>query len=261
MRRLLVALTSLPAVAASATTAEAAGPELGGGSTLFHLGDPSGAPCTAAFAATDSSGSPVLLAAGAGCSGPLYSGNVVEVGPVIASLPGDLAIVQVADPAAWTLVPWIGHGVTFTGRADPAVGAPVCLIEAVGVAGCGSAQAVDFSVEFPDGVVNPRRRDRRARRPGRHGVELLRTGEPTPVRLRVAVVGLVEAVLGPPMVSLRAWLPARIRSRDFHRRPRSAPRKGILSRARGSPHPTRGLPVAQSIRITGSGTGGGAICG
>jgi hypothetical protein len=86
---------------------------------------------------------------------------------VIASLPGNLAIVQVADPAAWTLVSWVGDAVTFTGRADPAVGAPVCLIEAPGVAGRGSVEAVDFSVEFPDGVVNPRRRDRRARRPGR----------------------------------------------------------------------------------------------
>lgn len=157
MRRLIVALTSLLTVAASATTAEAAPAvtELGGGSTLFHIGDPSGAPCTAAFAATDSSGSPVLLAAGSGCSGTLYSGSgVVEVGPVVASLPGDLAIVQVADPADWTLVPWVGDGVTITGSADPVVGGGVCLIEADGVAGCGTVEAVDISVDFPEGVVD-----------------------------------------------------------------------------------------------------------
>jgi hypothetical protein len=156
MRRVLVALTSLLIVAASATTAEAApaAPELGGGSTLFHIGDPSPAPCTAAFAATDGSGGYVLVAAGSGCGGTLYSGNVVEVGPVVASLPGNLAIVRVANPADWTLVPWVGDGVTFTGSGDPVVGGPVCLIEADGVAGCGSVQAVDLSVDFPDGVVN-----------------------------------------------------------------------------------------------------------
>lgn len=161
MRRSPVVLATLLcclglATPAQATPAGPAAPELGGGSTLFHLGDPSPAPCTAAFAATDGTGNPVLVAAGSGCgdSGTLYSGNAVEVGPVTAALPGDVVLVQVSDPGAWTVVGWVGDGVTITGSTDPAVGGAVCLIDAGGPTGCGSVTAVDMSVNFPDGVVD-----------------------------------------------------------------------------------------------------------
>lgn len=160
MRRLLVLLTALLGSILLATPAMAEPPvaPLGGGSTLYNpAGQFSG--CTAGFAATRGSDW-YLVAAGQGCGAvgtTLYSGNNIVVGPVTAKGADGLTIVHVTNHTNWTLVPWVGSGVTFSGATSPVVGAAVCLIGAdsssTGVH-CGTITAVNVTVVFPEGTVN-----------------------------------------------------------------------------------------------------------
>lgn len=138
---LITCLLGLPA------TAQAAPAPIGGGSVLFTL---AGARCNAGVAARG--GSSGYLIAGPGCpSGNLYSGNNILVGPSTAR--PAYSVVHVTNTAAWTLVPWVGGGVTIGGSARTPVGGRVCLIDRRTGTRCGVVTALNQTVAFPGGVI------------------------------------------------------------------------------------------------------------
>lgn len=147
---LLAALLTVPATA-SATTVTTP-PQLGGGSVLMDVG--STARCTTAFVATAG-----YLITGPGCEGvgtDLFTDGVL-VGPIVASpFPsGGYSVVEVSNPAAWTLVPWVGGAVVLRGSQEAPVGASVCLLgPATGGVHCGNITAKDVTVNFPSGTIS-----------------------------------------------------------------------------------------------------------
>lgn len=155
MRRLLAILTMLAAcLFALPATAHGAGPApIGGGSVLFNL--PHTAQCTAAFAARSASAG--YLLAGPGCTGAsqVYSGADVLVGPRAGT--GWYSVVQVANTAAWVLVPWIDTGsdkVVIRGSRPTPVGGTVCLLSRTTGTRCGAVTAVNQTVQFPQGPIS-----------------------------------------------------------------------------------------------------------
>ena len=150
MRVLLAALLLL----LGATPAAAAPAPLGGGSVLYNASYR----CTASFAATR--GSTGYLIAGPRC-GPagtqLFSGDDVLVGVVGPTMVnGAVTVVQVTNPAAWTLVPWITVGGTrypIAGATETPVGGAVCLLDRSVGQRCGLVTAKNQTIVFPEGTV------------------------------------------------------------------------------------------------------------
>ncbi|TDP98055.1 S1 family peptidase [Labedaea rhizosphaerae] len=154
MRRLLVLLATLLLCATPATAATRSAAPLGGGSHLYSVAGTRG--CTAGFAALGSSGSWYLIAnQGCGSTGTtVYSGNGVLVGTITAGqTTSGAAVVLVTNHTDWTLVGWVGGGVTLTGSTQAPVGASVCLIGTATGYHCGTIQARNVTVSFPTGVL------------------------------------------------------------------------------------------------------------
>ncbi|HEY7593568.1 MAG TPA: S1 family peptidase [Actinophytocola sp.] len=153
MRRLLATVTVLVAcLLGLPATAQAAPAPIGGGSILFNLNHT--ARCTAAFAARSASAG--YLLAGPGCSSAtqVYSGASVLVGPRTGT--DWYSVVQVANTAAWTLVPWIDSGsgkVTIRGSRVTPVGGSVCLLSRTTGTRCGTVTALNQTIQFPDGTI------------------------------------------------------------------------------------------------------------
>jgi hypothetical protein len=173
MRRLLVLLATLLSALVMATPAGAttrAPAPLGGGSHLYSL--PGGQGCTAGFAAITASS--WYLIAGTGCGAPgtmLYSGSGVLVGPVVAApTTSGATLVHVTNTTSWTLVGWVGGGVSFTGSTPAPIGASVCLIGIGAGTHCGVIQARNQTVVFANGVLTGLTRTNVCPDPASHAV-------------------------------------------------------------------------------------------
>ncbi|WP_216209079.1 S1 family peptidase [Amycolatopsis aidingensis] len=128
---------------------------LGGGMTLYSEGT---SRCTTSFAATDRWPGEWYLIAGGGCGRPgdmVGDGDRV-VGMVIAAEIGG-TVIHVTNTTDWELVPWIpgpGRRIALTGSAEAPVGSAVC--RAGGTTGwhCGTIQAKNQTIVYPDGQVH-----------------------------------------------------------------------------------------------------------
>lgn len=174
MRRLvvlLVALVSSFALASPAFASARAPQPIGGGSHLYS----SAGSCTAGFAATGSSGWYLIASPGCGGTGTtVYSGNGIVVGPITAGpTTSGAAVVHVTNTTNWTLVGWVGGGVSLTGSTPAPVGASVCLRGPSTGVHCGTIQARNVTVNFPTGVLTGLTRTNVCAEPGDAAVSFI----------------------------------------------------------------------------------------
>ncbi|WP_240519332.1 S1 family peptidase [Amycolatopsis antarctica] len=143
-----------PASAAEPDAEGTAGAPLGGGSQLV-IG--SGARCTAGFAAVSGTQGHLIAGPGCGAIGDSVTSAGIPVGTVAAASFPERAhtLIAVTNTSDWELVAWAGtEPASIAGSAEAAVGAPVCLLGSADGARCGTVQAKNVTINFPEGVLS-----------------------------------------------------------------------------------------------------------
>ncbi|RSN40327.1 peptidase S1 [Amycolatopsis sp. WAC 04197] len=154
------------------STAQASAPApLGGGSVLQSS---AATRCTAGFAAV--SGNTGYLIASSACGKPgdtiRSAGRVVGVVVGVQTPPTGAIVIRVTNTTDWRLVgsiPPTAPRVTITGSVEAPVGASVCRYGATTGWHCGTIQAKNVSITFPDGTLTGLTRTSVCAEPGDNG--------------------------------------------------------------------------------------------
>ncbi|QXV57784.1 S1 family peptidase [Amycolatopsis sp. TNS106] len=157
---------------ASPSTAQASAPApLGGGSVLQSS---AATRCTAGFAAVQ--GKTGYLIASSACGRPgdtiRSAGRVVGVVVGTQAPPTGVIVIRVTNTTDWRLVgsiPPTGSRVTITGSVEAPVGASVCRYGATTGWHCGTIQAKNVSITFPEGTLTGLTRTSVCAEPGDNG--------------------------------------------------------------------------------------------
>lgn len=148
MRTLLLVLTLLVAAAAPAAATTAALPTpLEAGTPLYAY---NGGRCANGFNARGF----LIVPPSCGIVGTVVRGpDMVDIGPVVA-VRTTYAIVRITNTAAWVQRPTIaGRTGVITGSAETPVGGSVCAAGRTTGLRCGTVQAKNVTVNYPEGVV------------------------------------------------------------------------------------------------------------
>ncbi|WP_158887484.1 S1 family peptidase [Amycolatopsis anabasis] len=152
LRRLLLPCLLLPLL--TPATAHAAPAPLGGGSPLST---PTSYRCVASFAATGNKTGYLITSPRCGRPGETVHSNRVLVGVVAAAPipPVNASVVRVTNTTDWKLVGRIPPGnPRITGSTEAPVGASVCMLGPVSGWHCGTIQAKNQTVNFPEGTLH-----------------------------------------------------------------------------------------------------------
>ena len=134
------------------------------GTTALYGGDQvemsNGYICSLGFNGYDSSGRSIFLTAGhCGAGYPTFSHNGSYIGGTRAyTFPGhDYSFVNIDNPGAWAPQPVVneynGYGVYVYGSSQAAVGSSVCKSGRTTGCTCGTIQAYNVTVNYPEGTV------------------------------------------------------------------------------------------------------------